>query len=183
MRIKKQYKIMLEILLLILLIFFDQLTKYMATLYLKSQPANVLINNILELRYLENSGAAFGILQNKILFFSIITLLIIVFILYLKIKINSTIYDKKVDSKLGNKFIVLDIILLLLAAGAIGNLIDRVKFNYVIDFIYFKVIDFPVFNLADCYVSVSAIILIFLFLFVFKDNEYGILFPTKKQRL
>ena len=56
-------------------------------------------------------------------------------------------------------------------AGAIGNLIDRVRLNYVIDFLYFKLIDFPIFNVADIYVTVAAFVLIFLILFYYKESE------------
>ena len=58
-----------------------------------------------------------------------------------------------------------------IAAGAIGNMIDRVRLNYVIDFLYFKLIDFPIFNVADIYVTVAAFTIIFLILFYYKESE------------
>lgn len=182
MRIKKQYKLLIEIVVVLILLYIDQFTKHLAVLNLKSREAIVLIKDVLEFRYLQNSGAAFGILQNKIMFFASITVIIVAIIVYLKWKINNTLYVNNINEKMKKKFLFLDFILLFLIAGAVGNLIDRLRFDYVIDFIYFKLIDFPVFNVADCYVSVSAVILIFLFLFVFKDNEYGLLFPVKKQK-
>ena len=63
----------------------------------------------------------------------------------------------------------------LLAAGAVGNLIDRMRYSYVVDFLYFKLIDFPVFNVADCYVTVGAVLLAVLILFVYKEEELGFL--------
>ena len=65
-------------------------------------------------------------------------------------------------------------------SGAIGNFIDRVRFGYVRDFIYFKLINFPVFNVADCYVTISVAIFIVLILFVYKENEFDFLSFKKK---
>jgi len=70
------------------------------------------------------------------------------------------------------KYNVLNYVLLFLIAGAIGNYIDRIINHYVVDFIYFSLIDFPVFNVADCYVTVSVIILFFLVLFYYKDEDF-----------
>ena len=68
----------------------------------------------------------------------------------------------------------------LLAAGALGNLIDRMRYSYVVDFLYFKLIDFPVFNVADCYVTVGAVLLAVLILFVYKEEELGFLSLRKR---
>lgn len=183
MKIKKSYKLIGECFIFLLLIFFDQFTKYLAITNLKFKNPIILINNVFEFRYLENSGAAFGILKNKIIIFTIITIIVIVTILLIKHKINSLIYSDKIEKKLKNKFLLLDIILLILVSGALGNFIDRVRLDYVIDFIYFRLIDFPIFNLADCYVSISAFMLIFMFIFIIKDNEYQLLFFSKKMQI
>lgn len=178
MTMKKSIKIFCEIILFILLIFIDQITKYIASVTLKINGPIELIHNTLELRYLENTGAAFGIFENKILFFAIMTLIILIFIIFIKYRINNLLYIRKVNAAIRKKFIFFDIILLILSSGAIGNLIDRLRFNYVVDFIYFKLINFPIFNVADCYVTISAFLLIITFLFVFKENDYGLLFPS-----
>ena len=68
----------------------------------------------------------------------------------------------------------------LLVSGAAGNFIDRVRFGYVRDFIYFKLINFPVFNVADCYVTVSVVLLIILILFVYKEDDFNFLKISKK---
>ena len=57
-------------------------------------------------------------------------------------------------------------------AGAIGNLIDRISLKYVVDFIYFELIDFPIFNIADCYLTVSSFLLIILAIFYYKENDF-----------
>ena len=70
-----------------------------------------------------------------------------------------------------------------IAAGAAGNLIDRVSQGYVVDFLYFKLIDFPIFNVADCYVTVATAILMVLFLWYYKDEEFEMLFPGRKEEV
>ena len=68
-------------------------------------------------------------------------------------------------------------------AGSIGNMIDRIRYDYVVDFIYFVRINFPIFNVADIYVSLSAVILIILLLFVYKEKDlYFISFKQKRYR-
>ena len=69
------------------------------------------------------------------------------------------------------KFLPLNYIIVFLIAGAVGNYIDRIINHYVVDFIYFSLINFPVFNVADCYVTVSVIILFILILFFYKDED------------
>ena len=71
-------------------------------------------------------------------------------------------------------------ICLLFFAGAIGNFIDRVMRNYVVDFFYFSLIDFPIFNVADIYVTVAAFAMIFLGLFYYKEEDFNQIFPAKK---
>ena len=68
-------------------------------------------------------------------------------------------------------YLPLEILVVLIAAGAVGNMIDRILYNYVVDFLYFKLIDFPIFNVADIYVTVFAIYLSVLLLFVYKESD------------
>ncbi len=74
------------------------------------------------------------------------------------------------------KFRLMDGICILFFAGALGNFIDRVFRNYVVDFFYFKLIDFPVFNVADIYVTVAAFAMIILGLFYYKEEDYNKIF-------
>lgn len=147
-----------------LLIVFDQLMKHAAVVKLKGGRPFVLIENVLELRYLENQGAAFGMLQNKQLFFSIITLLFIAASVYVIVRIPKNRY-----------YLPLILTVCVLFSGAFGNFIDRLVNKYVIDFIYFSIIDFPVFNVADIYVTLSVIALAIMILFKYKDNEFEFL--------
>lgn len=144
----------------ILLIVLDQVTKSMAVKYLQGQDAIELIPGVFELRYLENRGAAFGILQNQQLFFIILTWAVIGLMFYILLRLPSE-----------RKYMPLHIVTLLLISGAAGNLIDRMMQNYVVDFLYFKLIDFPIFNVADCYVTVSAAVFFILLLFIYKEED------------
>lgn len=74
------------------------------------------------------------------------------------------------------------IVLVFLSAGAIGNLIDRSVNKYVVDFLYFELIDFPIFNLADCYVTGAAAFLIILCLFYYKDEDFAFLNRKEEQK-
>ncbi len=70
--------------------------------------------------------------------------------------------------------------LILLLAGAIGNFIDRVINGYVVDFLQFTFIDFPVFNVADCYITVGTILFAILYLFFIKDEDFTLIFKKEK---
>ncbi|MCD8231515.1 MAG: signal peptidase II [Clostridiales bacterium] len=143
-----------------LLFLLDRLTKQWAVLTLRGQKPVTVIENVFQLYYLENHGAAFGILQGRQHVFIVITVLIMAVILY--------VYAKLPFLK---KYRALRIFLVLIASGAIGNFIDRVSQNYVVDFFYFVLIDFPIFNVADIYVTCSTILLIIVVLFRLKDDD------------
>ena len=161
-----------DILLLMVLIFLDQLTKHFAVIYLKDQMPVKIIDGVFELNYLENRGAAFGMLQNQKFFFIFIAVVILSVIVYVLIKTPNQ-----------HKYVKLHVALVCIAAGAIGNMIDRLKLDYVVDFLYFSLINFPIFNVADIYVTLSAIYLVILLLFVFKESDLEFLsFRTKKFR-
>lgn len=154
----------------LIFIFIDQITKYFAQIYLRGKSSFVLIPGVFELRYLENRGAAFGILQNKGVFFIVITIIFMILAVLFYIKLPQR-----------KKFRYLRWLTLLIAAGAAGNMIDRIFRGYVIDFFYFSLIDFPVFNVADCYVTVSVFISILLIFFYFTEEDLEELPLWKKQ--
>lgn len=145
-------------------IVLDQYTKHLAITHLKDAPIPI-IDGVFELRYLENRGAAFGMLQNKQWFFVIIGILLLVAAIMLFIRLPQT-----------KRVMPIRICMIFIASGAIGNMIDRVRLNYVIDFLYFELIDFPIFNVADIFVSVSTFVLAALLLFYYKDEELDIFF-------
>lgn len=164
--------IILDLLGICALVALDQYTKYLAVIHLKDKPAYIIINGVLELNYLENKGAAFGMLQNQKAFFIFVAVVILSVIGYVLLKTP--------DNK---KYRVLHLLLSLIAAGAIGNMIDRIRLNYVVDFIYFVLINFPIFNVADMYVTVSTAALVILLLFVYKESDLNFIsFKQKKYR-
>lgn len=151
---------MISIILFIILVFIDQFSKYWIINHLELHESIPIIHDIFEIHYLRNTGAAWGIFKDQQLFFCIST--IIVFILGVLLFIRCV--------KL-NRFKDIQFLIILILSGAIGNLIDRIRFHYVIDFLYFKWIDFPIFNIADCYVTIGVFIIIFLFIFKYKEED------------
>lgn len=144
----------------VLLVLIDQYTKYLAYTYLKVNGPLKLWDGVFEFHYLTNAGAAWGMLSGQRIFFLVLTFLIMGFILYA--------YEKTPFTK---KYALLGAIELLGLSGAIGNFIDRFLNGYVHDFIYFSLIDFPIFNVADCYVVVAGFLLVAVVLFVYKEDK------------
>ncbi|MBQ8956578.1 MAG: signal peptidase II [Lachnospiraceae bacterium] len=157
---KRAIFVLIDLLVMAGLVFIDRWTKELAARYLKGSDPVKLIPEVFELRYLENRGAAFGMLQDMRTLFIVVGVVFIVVILYLLIRLPAT-----------KKYRLLRVCLVMIGAGAIGNLYDRVVQDYVIDFLYFIYIDFPIFNVADIYVTVSAAMLVILFLFIYKDED------------
>ena len=171
----------------ILMIVLDQITKWLAVTNLKNKPSFIIWKDVFELHYLENQSAAFGVdllsiiqklfkfqyfvdhpdmfLKVRMLFFTVLTILVVILFIVMYYRIP---WDKH--------FTWIRIVLILFVAGAIGNLIDRVCLNYVVDFFYFKLINFPIFNVADIYVTVAAFLFIFLCLFYYKEEDFEQLF-------
>ncbi len=141
-------------------IFVDQITKWLVVQNLKGKDSIVLIPNVFELHYLENRGAAFGLMQNKQVVFLIGAVIVLGVIGYFYGRIPQT-----------SHYFGLRLCAVLVCAGAIGNMIDRIRLNYVVDFFYFSLIDFPIFNVADCYVVIACVLFAVLILFYYKDDE------------
>ena len=142
----------------------DQYTKFLAINYLQGNPIPI-IDGVFELRYLENRGAAFGMFQNQQTFFLIIGIITLAFITYLYVRMPQT-----------KQFLLLRICMISITAGAIGNMIDRIRYQYVVDFLYFELIDFPIFNVADIFATVATFGLVILLLFYYKEEEVDVIF-------
>ena len=149
--------LMLSIIAIVVLVSLDQFVKYLTVTHLMLKPI-VLIENIFELTYVENKGAAWSILENQIWFFILMTVIILALIAY-------AFYKKMIYTKLGQ------ISLVLICAGAIGNLIDRITHGYVIDMFSFKLINFPVFNVADICIVCGGIL--FVYYMMFQHDKYA----------
>jgi len=148
---------LLEWLIIIFGLIADRITKLWALSSLKSIDNITIIKNYFAFEYLENRGAAFGILQNKIWLLAIVTMLVIGGMIFYLIKY-------KPSSK------ILRVAMAMIISGAIGNLIDRIYYKYVVDFIlvhYKDIYYFPTFNAADILVSVGTF---FLIISILKDE-------------
>ncbi|MCI8454985.1 MAG: signal peptidase II [Lachnospiraceae bacterium] len=150
-------------------IAIDQWSKALAFENLRGRGPIVLIPGIFELLYSENRGAAFGILQGKKLFFFLVGVFVISVVLLFLAKLPGE-----------RRFLPLYLCMVLLASGAAGNLIDRAMRGFVVDFFYFSLIDFPIFNVADCYVVTAAGFIILLTGFFYKEEELA--FLSKKEK-
>lgn len=153
----------------IFLTILDQLSKLWAIHTLKGQPSIVWVKGVFELQYLENRGAAFGLMQNQQWLFLICVFLVLIGVSYFYYRLPAS-----------RRYVPLRVIAVFVSAGAIGNAIDRLFRGFVVDFFYFSLIDFPVFNVADIYVTVSMAFFLLLFLFYYKEDEFQGLFSRKK---
>lgn len=136
-------------------IILDQLTKLWAIKVLKDGGSIKIIGDFLRFTYAENRGAAFSILQDQRVFFIIITIFMLGILAYIYFKMKNI-------TKLSKLAIG------MIAGGAIGNFIDRVRFGFVVDFIdvrFGSFYNFPIFNIADSFVVCGTILMIILILF------------------
>lgn len=166
---KRVFSLLFYIIGIAVLTELDQITKVLAESKLMGKPDFKVIGDAFVFSYLRNEGAAWGMLSGKINLFLIFTAIVVLLVTYVIINLPVT-----------KKYVPLLITCTLLVSGAAGNFIDRVRFGYVRDFIYFKLINFPVFNVADCYVTVSVVLLIILILFVYKEDDFNFLKISKK---
>lgn len=140
----------------------DQLTKYLTVQNVGLHEIIEVIPNVVSLTHIRNTGAAFSILEGQMLFFYIITLAVIIFLIYY-------MYTEARNNK------ILGILLAIVLAGTIGNFIDRLLYQYVIDMIKLEFVDFAIFNVADSYLSIGVILL-----FIYTLFEERILRKIKK---
>lgn len=162
-----------------LLICLDQYAKYIVVSRLELFTYHPLLGDVFGLFYLENRGMAWGLFQNRQIMFLILTIIILAFLGYCYVKLEKD-----------PKFRPLAISIQFLIAGAIGNMIDRIFHGdilfqgAVVDFFYIKCIDFPVFNIADMYVTFSIVIIGCLLLFRYKEQDFeGLFFFTRKKEV
>ena len=147
---------MLYILIIIGLIAIDQISKYVAVNYLANIGSIPIIKNIFHLTYVENRGAAFGMFQNNQIIFIVVAIAACVFGLYYLYKKDLNILGKSA--------------IILIISGALGNLIDRIRLGFVVDYFDFRVTWDYVFNVADVFVVVVTILLCVYIIFFENDK-------------
>lgn len=148
-----------SVVMIILIVIFDQVTKYIAKSALYPDKAKDFIKGFVEFRYAENTGVAFSMFSGGRVIFVILTCAVAIGILvymYTRAQKNLWLYWS-----LG-----------VIVAGAIGNLIDRIFLGYVIDFINPTFVNFAVFNIADCAVTLGTVSLVAYLVFdIFKKEK------------
>lgn len=161
--------IIIAVISVVLLVFIDFFTKKLAFDILRFSNGISVIKGIFRLEYVENKGAAFGILQGRLLPVIIITPILVFLVAF--------IYIKSINI---SKFKLFRIVSIFFIAGTIGNFIDRVFYGYVIDFLYFELINFPVFNMADIYLTLSTIVILIALLVYYRDEDWNFIRKNKK---
>lgn len=160
--------IIFSLILIVVLTAADQLIKWAITSNFDIGESLTVIPGLLEFRYIRNTGAAFGMMQNNSLFFAAVTVIMSIVIIVMLIKYknhNFLCYSAAV----------------MIVAGGLGNLIDRVFLNYVVDFIHVMFFDY-IFNFADCLVVVGTAFFAIHVLF-FMDKKKGRHFEEHHEEL
>ena len=144
-------------------VFLDQLTKYLTILHLKPIDTLPIVEDVIHLTYVENTGAAFGMMKDARWVFMVTSSVAIIAIL------GYMVY--RVSIKKEKMPWVEALSLSLIVGGGIGNMIDRTMLGYVVDMIDFRIINFAVFNVADSFVCIGAGLMI-LYLIILTVKEY-----------
>ncbi len=153
---------MLQLVLLIataVLIAVDQLTKWLAVTYLKGADPIVVIDRIFSFTYTENTGAAWNMFAGQRWLLVGVTAVMLIGMLI--VLLSGRFRAHKMAMAGG----------VLVVAGGLGNLIDRMWRGYVVDFLKTEFIDFPIFNGADCFVVIGALLLFVYFVFIYSDSS------------
>ncbi len=154
------------------LVLADQYTKLLVVARLKGRPPFVIVEGVFEFLYSENRGAAFGMLQGRQGFFFLIGAVVLAAAAFVMYRMPD--WGQK-------RYHWLKLCTIMITAGAIGNMVDRVSQGYVVDFLYFKLINFPIFNVADIYVTVATAVLLVLLCFYYREEELDIFRINRKK--
>ncbi|WP_125588895.1 signal peptidase II [Companilactobacillus jidongensis] len=144
--------------LFIALIIGDQALKYYVVANIPTMSFHEFIPGILSLTHITNTGAAWSMLEGKMIFFYIVTIVAVIVLLYLFIKSDKKDYIYRFS-------------LLFLLAGTVGNAIDRFTRHFVVDMFSFDFINFPIFNLADTYITIGVILIIVSLIFMTEGEK------------
>ena len=165
--LKKKSLISISIL-FALIVAVDQITKLIIINNYREGEGTPVISDVFEILHIHNSGSAWGMLSGKTLFLTLFSVILIGALVYVLIHIIGDRYYR-----------ILTILITCILGGAVGNMIDRIRLGYVTDFLYFKLIDFPVFNVADIFVTVPVILLIIFMIFKYHGDDFDVLLGDK----
>lgn len=149
---------MLYAILAVLLILADQLTKFLTRAHIEPGGSVPFLPRLLDLTYVKNTGAAFSILEEHTWLLTLFSAVVVMLIAWL-------VWKKFFTNWLGR------LAAALILAGGVGNLIDRAVFGYVTDMIRTLFMEFPVFNVADCCITVGVVLLVIYVLFFCKEGK------------
>lgn len=179
---KKLSHVLVPLLFLAGMVGLDQWTKYLTIQHLSDGHEVKFIGDAVVFSYMQNRGMAWGFFQNAQFVLCLLTVLAIAVIIFLYVR---TPFEKE--------YRPIRIAEVMLVGGALGNLIDRIfRFDpaeggtyfhgYVVDMIYVKAINFPVFNVADIFVSLAFLSFLFLLVFVYNEDEFNKCFGNFKKK-
>lgn len=153
-------KFIKHIIFVVILVWIDQILKTCVRVFIPLHDRIEIIPGFFDLTYYQNRGAGFSILQGQMTFFYIVTIVALCFLGYLYYTTNKA-----------HKFEIFCI--LLMVGGTIGNFIDRLRFQYVVDFLSFDIFGyaFPVFNFADICLTVGVFLYLILYLWEMKNGR------------
>ena len=163
----KKKPIIIGLIISILAMIIDQIIKIIVVNNIRLNGEIKLIGDIFTLHYIRNEGSAWGMLSGHTWLLIVISFFAMAVIGYVFQNICHPRYTS------------LRICLALILGGALGNLIDRIRLHYVIDYLYFKLINFPVFNFADICVTVPVFLMILLVIFKYKGNDFDVIMGDK----
>ncbi len=164
----KDKKIISGLIISIISMIIDQAIKLLIIKNFELHEEKKVLGDIFTLYYIRNTGSAWGMLSGHTWLLVIISLLAIFIIGYVYCNIPN------------KKYTILRVCLALILGGALGNLIDRIRLNYVVDYLYFKLIDFPVFNFADICVTVPVALVVLLCIFKYKGDDFDVIMGEKR---
>lgn len=149
-----------------LAVALDQISKYAATQFLQGKPSVVVIDGAFSLTYATNRGAAFSMLSDhRWVFLSLSAIAIVAILVVIWI-------FRRAHALFG-------VALGMILGGGVGNMIDRVAQGEVVDFIHVTFIDFPIFNVADCFITIGCVFALFYFIFFDHKQAKPVLFEPK----
>ena len=151
----------------IIIMAIDQVIKHIITSNMILDSEIKVLGDIFTIHYIRNTGTAWGMLSGHTIILVLVSIFTMMVIGYVFMNIYQSHYTP------------LRVCLAMILGGALGNFIDRIRLHYVVDYLYFKLINFPVFNFADIFVTVPVIIMILLVIFKYKGDDFDVIMGDK----